>query len=129
MELLKMLMDQLGVSEDQARGGTGLLFRMAKEKLAGEDFGKVAELVPGIEGLMSGAPEEDGGMAGALGGLGSLATSLGVSKLGDLARLAAGFKTLGLDSSMVTKFAPIVLSFLQSKGGDSVKAILTKAMG
>ena len=126
MELLKMLMDQLGVSEDQAKGGAGLLFKMAKDKLAGEDFGKITEIVPGIEDLMSGAPKAGGGLGGALGGL---ASSLGGGKLGDLASLAAGFKTLGLDSSMVTKFAPIIMSFLQSKGGDSVQAILAKVMG
>ena len=119
-------MDQLGVSEDQAKGGTGLLFKIAKEKLSGGDFAKIADIVPGMDGLISGAPDAGGDIAGALGGL---ASSLGGDKLGALATLAAGFKTLDLDSSMVSKFAPIVLSFLQSKGGDSVKAILAKVMG
>ena len=62
-------------------------------------------------------------MAGALGGL---ASSLGggAGKLGDLASLAGGFSKLGLDSDMVGKFIPVILSFVQAKGGDTIKNLL-----
>ena len=126
MELVQMLTSQLGVSEDQAKGGSGLLFKMAKEKLGADEFDQVASAVPGVEDLISSVPES-GGISGALGGL---ASSLGggAGQLGNLASLAGGFKNLNLDSSMVGKFIPIVMSFVQTKGGDTVKSILEKVM-
>jgi hypothetical protein len=121
MELLQMLTSQLSVTEDQ-----GLLLKLAKDKLSTADFSKVANAIPGIDGLISSAPAS-GGLAGVLGGL---ASSLGggAGKLGGLASLAAGFKNLDLDSGMIGKFVPIILSFVQSRGGDSVKGLLEKVM-
>lgn len=124
MELLQMLTQQLGVSEDQAKGGAGLLFSLAKEKLQAGEFSQVAGAVPDIEDLIAAAPKP-GGFAGALGGL---ASTLGGSNLGNLAALAGGFKGLNMDSGMISKFIPIVLSFVQSKGGDAVKGILAKIL-
>jgi hypothetical protein len=121
-----MVTKQLGVSEEQAKGGTGLLFKMAKEKLAPEEFGKVSGAVPGVNDLISSAPAPSGaagaisGMAGALGG--------GAGQLGNIAGLASGFKNLNLDSGMVGKFIPIVLSFVQLKGGDAAKGALEKVL-
>lgn len=123
MELLSQLVQNLGVKEEQAKGGSGLLFKMAKEKLGGGDFSKIAEAVPGVDDLINTAPES-GGAASALGGLGS-ALGGGAGKLGDLASLAGGFSKLGLDSGMVGKFIPVVLSFVGSKGGDTVKNLLS----
>ena len=126
MELLQMLTSQLGVTQGQAEGGAGLLFKMVKEKLDSDDFSQVVRTVPGIENMISSAPES-GGLAGALGGL---ASSFGGSagQLGSLASLASGFKSLNLDSGMVGQFVPIILSFAQSKGGDIVKNILEKVL-
>ena len=126
MELLQMLSSQLGITEEQAKGGSGLLFKMAKEKLGSDEFSKVASSVPGLDDLISSAPES-GGIAGALGGL---ASSLGggAGQLGNLAGLAGGFKNLNLDASLVGKFIPVILSFVQSKGGDSVKSILERVL-
>jgi len=122
MEILSMLTEQLGVTEDQAKGGAGAIFNLAKEKLGDADFGKVAEAVPGMEELLGAAPAR-GGLAGLVGGLASKLGG-GAGKLGSLASLAGGFKDLGLDSGMVGKFIPIILSFVQSKGGDSIKSLL-----
>lgn len=126
MELINILMDQLGVSEEQASGGAGLLFKLAKDKIGGADFSQIADAVPGVDNLISSAPES-GGFAGALGGLTS-SLGGGAGKLGDLASLAGGFKSLGLDSGMLNQFIPVVLSFVQSKGGDTVKALFEKVM-
>ncbi|MBN1916353.1 MAG: DUF2780 domain-containing protein [Verrucomicrobia bacterium] len=126
MELIDTLTKQLGITEEQAKGGSGLLFKLAKEKLGGEDFGKVTSAIPDVGALISSVPK-----AGGLGGLvGGLTSSLGGSagKLGDLAGLAGGFSKLGLDSGMVGKLVPLILSFAQSKGGDAVKQILAKVL-
>lgn len=126
MELVQMLTSQLGVTEEQAQGGAGLLFKLAKEKLSAGEFSQVADAVPHMEALTSSAPET-GGIAGALGGF---ASSLGggAGQLGSLASLAGGFKSLNLDPGMVSKFLPVVLSFVQSRGGDTARAMLEKAL-
>jgi hypothetical protein len=121
MELIDQLTSNLGVNETQAKGGAGLLFKLAKDGLSGGDFSKVSAAVPGIDGLIGAAP----GGEGALGGLGKV---FGGGGLGSLASLAGGFSNLGLDASMIGKFLPIVLSFVQSKGGDQVKGILEKVL-
>ncbi len=126
MELVEQLVKNLGVSEEAAKGGSGLIFKMAKEKLGAGDFGKVAGALPGITDLMKSAPES----GGVLGGIGKLASGLGggAGQLGNLASLAGGFSKLGLDSGMIGKFIPIILAFAQSKGGDVVKSLLQKAL-
>jgi hypothetical protein len=62
-------------------------------------------------------------LGGAIGGISS-ALGGGAEKLGGLASLASGFEGLGLDSGMIGKFVPIIISFVQSKGGDSAKNLL-----
>jgi hypothetical protein len=61
-ELIQNLVNNLGVKEDQAKGGTGLLFKLAKEKLGGGEFSQISEHVPGIEDLVQAAPESGGGL-------------------------------------------------------------------
>jgi hypothetical protein len=124
MELLDNLVQHLGVNEEQAKGGTGLILKMAKEKLDGEDFQQISNIVPDTDDMIKTAPESSG-IAGAIGGLVSgLGGSAG--KMGDLAKLAGGFSKLGLNKDMVGKFLPEVISFAESKGGDTVKNILQK---
>ncbi len=138
MELIQQLVSSLGVNEDQAKGGAGLLFNLAKDKLGAGDFQQITDKIPGVSDLMGAAPTQSaaasagGGMMGALGGAaaalgaGGLGDKLG--GLGDLASLASGFSQLGLSSDMVGKFDPVVLSFVQSQGGDSMKGLLEKVM-
>lgn len=126
MELVKLLTNQLGISDKQASGGAGLLLQMAKSKLGGNDFGKIAGAIPDVDKLISAAPKA-GGIAGALGGLTS-SLGGGAGKLGNLAALASGFKKLDLDPKLVNKFVPIILQFVQSKGGGNVKGILEKVL-
>ena len=126
MDLIQMLTSQLGVSDKQASGGACLLFKMAQDKLGDADFGQVASAVPGIAKLISSAPKS-GGLGGALGGFAS-SFGGGAGKLGDLASLASGFKKLDLDSGMASQFIPIIMSFVQSQGGDAIQDILAKVL-
>jgi hypothetical protein len=127
MEILNTLVEQLGVTEDQAKGGAGAIFNLVKEKLGDENFSKIGDVVPGMNDLLAAAPEKSGGLAGVIGGLTSKLGG-GAGKLGGLASLAGVFEDLGLDAGMVGKFIPIILSFVQSKGGDSVKNLLEGAL-
>jgi hypothetical protein len=120
VELPNQLTQNLSITPDQAKGGAGLLFQLAKNKLGGDDFGKVAGAVPGIEDMIKAVPSDGPGAM-----VGNVASSLGVGGgLQDLAGLAGGFSKLGLSPDLVQKFVPIVLSFAQSKGGDVVKNLL-----
>ncbi len=125
MELIKILTDQLGINDNQAKGGAGLIFSLVKDKLDSGDFSKIASAIPGVNDLIKSAPES-GGLMGAIGGLAS--SFGGGSSLGNLAGLADGFSKLGLDSGMIGKFIPIIMSFVESKGGASVKALLEKVL-
>lgn len=126
MELIKLLTDNLGITNDQAKGGAGLLFKMAKDKLSKEEFGQVAGSIPGTEELIGAAPSS-GGLGSAIG---SITSAIGGKSggLGNLASLAGGFSKLDMDSGMIGKFIPIILSFVQSKGGDVIKGLLEKVM-
>jgi len=126
IDLVQQLVAGAGVSEQQAEGGAGLLMGLVKDQLSSSDFAQVIEAVPGIEALTDSAPKADsGGMGGLLGGV---ASALGGSELGNLASLASGFSKLDLDASMIGKFVPIVISFLQSKGGDGLAAMVGKVL-
>jgi len=126
MELIDLLTNTLGVNADQATGGAGLLFKLAKEKLGDTDFSQISQHVPGVNELIESAPES-GGIVGALGGLASALGGSG-SELGNLASLAGGFSKLELDSGMIGKFIPVILSFVESKGGGAVKGLLEQAL-
>lgn len=138
MELIEQLVSSLNINEGQAKGGAGLLFNLAKDKLGAGEFQQLADRVPEVKNLLGAAPAPStaasagGGMMGALGGL---ASSLGAGGLGEkmgglenLANLASGFSQLGLSPDMIGKFLPIVLSFVQNQGGDSMKGLLEKVL-
>jgi Protein of unknown function VcgC/VcgE (DUF2780) len=137
MELVQLLVQQLGINNQQASGGLGLMMNVAKEKLGG-DFGQVAQLLPGIDDVMKSAPKPEGLGAAARGGLGSafgaVSGLLGgkaggaLGQLGNLAALTSGFKQLGLDSSKIGQFIPVILGFLQNKGGAPMKQLLERAL-
>lgn len=125
-ELITQLVSRLGVQEGQAKGGAGLLLKLAQSKLGG-DFSKVSAAVPGLQDLIKSAPEA-GGAAKLLGGL---AGALGGGKAGglaDLASLAGGFSQLKLDPQMISKFVPVILSFVQSKGGQEAVKLLASVL-
>ena len=129
MSIVDEIMKQVGVSKDQAEGGLGLIFKMAKEKL-GSQFSEVSNVVPDANHLIGKAPADDaeaegGGLMGMLGGL---AGKLGLGDMGKLAELAAGFKKLGLSVDMVQKFVKVVMTFIESKGGTVVKDLLNKLL-
>jgi len=133
-ELISNLTSQLGIDDTQAKGGLGLLLNAAKSKLGDGDFSKITDLIGSTDAssLMEKAnniasAEGDGAAGGGLmGAVSSMASGLG-GNLGGMASLLAGFKSLNLDSGMVTKFAPIVMGFLKSKGGDDIGSVVDSA--
>lgn len=125
LELVQVLTSQLGVQEEQAKGGAGLLFELAKSKLADDQFSQISQYVPGMNEMLGAAPKA-GGMASALGGL---ASAMGApAGVGNLAALAGGFSKLGLNTGMLNQFIPIILSYVQSKGGAGASQLLAQVL-
>ena len=90
--------DQASVTSDQAIGGIGSMLALAQNSLDTADNKELATLIPGMSSLEST-------------GLSSLLNSQGA--------VESAFSSLGMDSSMVTTFAPIILQALQSQGATS----------
>lgn len=128
-ELVDTLTSTLGITSEQASGGTAALLGVAKDQLGGDDFSTVTSAVPELGSILGGATAgEDSGTSDLLGAAGSLLGDSGgvggqvVSALG----LADTFEKLGLDPAMVSQFIPIILDFAKAKGGDSVSSLLGK---
>lgn len=134
MSLIEALTQQLGVSNEQAQGGAGLLLQVAQQQLGSGDFDSLKALIPDdLEALLGAAPSAAaGGGEGVMGMIGAAAEALGmgetIDKLGGLAALTQGFEQLGLDSEMVTKFISAVMEFLKSQGGEQVVAALQSVL-
>jgi len=121
-ELVGSLTKELSVSPEQATGGAGALFGLAKSRLSIEDFSKVSKAVPGMDGLLKAAPKPKSSSP-----LDSLASSLPGSA-GGLASVASSFKSLGLSPGMAEKFVPVMTQYVQGKGGSGVASLLEGAL-
>ena len=120
-ELAGMITKELKITPQQATGGAGALFGLAKTRLKPEDFSKVSAAVPGMDGLLKAAPKASSS------NLGSLGSAL-PGQAGALGALAGQFKKLGLSPDMVAQFVPILTKFTESKGGAGVASILAGAL-
>ena len=120
-ELIDALTKQLGVSGAQAEGGAAVLFKAAKDKMGGEEFGKLLGGVPGLGDLMTKAPATGGGGLGGL--LGGLAGAVG-GNASLIATIVQGFGKLGLSADDAKRFAPVMMNFLRGKVGPDVASKL-----
>jgi hypothetical protein len=66
-ELAGMIAKELKITPQQATGGAGALFGLAKTRLKPEDFSKVSAAVPGMDGLLKAAPKASSSSLGSLG--------------------------------------------------------------
>ena len=119
-ELIGQLTKGLSITPEQAVGGSGALFGLAKSKLNPGDFTKVSNVVPGMDQLLKAAPKPTGGGGGALAAMGAMLPG----KAGGLASVAGSFKSLGLSPDMAAKFIPIMTKFVNVKGGAEVASLL-----
>ena len=110
--LMGALTSQLGVSEDQARGGIGSYLTLLQEKLAKGDFDKIASLVPGASGYLESAKK-----------LGAV-----TAPLKNLQGLNGALGKLGMNADTVSKFTPLVTDYLGKLGGPTVQNLLAGAL-
>jgi len=123
-ELVGKLTKELSITPEQAIGGSGALFGLAKGKLKPEDFTKVADVVPGMDGLLKATPKPKKEGSDMLSSVGSMLPG----KAGALASVAGSFKELGMSPDMAVKFLPIMTKFVDLKGGAGAAKILSGAL-
>lgn len=104
--LIKNLTSTLGITPTQAVGGTAAIINNAKNNMKPADFTALTKQVPQAGTLLGAAP------AGLLG----------------MGTLGSQFSFLGMDASMISKFTPLVLEYLQSGATPAMDKILATAM-
>ncbi|WP_027351315.1 DUF2780 domain-containing protein [Halotalea alkalilenta] len=115
-QLVDSLTSQLGVNRQQAIGGAAAMLAQAKGALGDNQFSQLSNQAPGIDGLLSSANATGGGSL--LSQVSSLAGGQGQSQ-GDNGMVDAAFKALGMDSSMTSQFAPVMLQYFGGQGVSS----------
>ena len=129
-ELIGNLTKELSITPEQALGGSGALFGLAKTRLKPDEFAKVSDAVPGMDGFLNAAPKPAlGSTGGALGAMGGVMPGGALpGKAGGLASVAGSFQSLGLSPGMASKFVPIMSKFVEARGGAGVGNLLSGAL-
>jgi hypothetical protein len=105
--LVSSLTSSLDVTPSQAIGGTAVLLNSAKSKMQPTQYSELTNQTPGLVDIIN---------SGA-------ATSL----LGS-ATPQSQFQALGMDSSMIKQFAPIILEYAKGYVSPSVASALSAAL-
>ena len=126
-DLVSLLVSQLGVTEQQAEGGAGAVFKTAQDNLQADDYATLIHSVPEITGLVEKAPvlkkESSSWMSSAsslLGDSGKKAESTN--------SLLDSFTSLGMGGDMLANFTPIISNYLQKNGGDICVKLLQSVL-
>ncbi|ELI5388217.1 DUF2780 domain-containing protein [Vibrio parahaemolyticus] len=94
--LTELLTSQLPVSTEQAAGGSSALIALAQSQLSQQNSTELQSLIPGLSNLK--------GAQSLLGNIKSLSA------------VQSAFNALGLDPSMISQFAPVILGYLNEQG-------------
>ncbi|EGR0202145.1 DUF2780 domain-containing protein [Vibrio parahaemolyticus] len=94
--LTELLTSQLPVSTEQAAGGGSALIALAQSQLSQQNSTELQSLIPGLSNLK--------GAQSLLGNIESLSA------------VQSAFNALGLDPSMISQFAPVILGYLNEQG-------------
>jgi hypothetical protein len=116
--LTSILSSQLGINDKQASGGVGSILSYAKEHLDSDKFSTLSNAIPNAGSLLAMAPKASQAMSG-------LSALSGSSSAGGLASLASQFSSLGMNSSMISKFVPIIVNYLKSSNSNGAASILS----
>ena len=125
--LTDTLVKKLGISSEQAQGGAGALFQLAKSKLDAGQFAELSKAVPEMDSLLSAAPKQSGALSGLAGGASS-ALGEANNPYGNLAGLASTFKVLNLSPDSVDEFVPVVVDYVRAKSGALTADMLQSAL-
>lgn len=125
--LLNSVTSNLGVTNEQAKGGMAALVNYAKQNVSEEQFAMLAEKVPGLDSVMKYLPVVKEASSGGLSGLMDKAASYNES-LGQLNQLNKQFETLGLDTAMIKGYADQASQYLDTPKGQEAKKLLADSL-
>ncbi|QFU20646.1 DUF2780 domain-containing protein [Shewanella eurypsychrophilus] len=125
-DLVSSVMTQLGLNQSQAEGGLGSLLSLAQSSLNSNEFGSIASAIPGVDALLSAAPELDNesGMSGLLAKAGDFGSSLQGG-----AQVYDAFEKLGISKELAAPMIDIVKGYLDANAGDGTTDMLMKGLG
>ncbi len=126
--LTDTLVKKLGISSEQAQGGAGALFQLAKSKLDDGQFAELSKVVPEMDSLLSAAPKQAGALSGMAGGALSVQGEANNYSYGNLAGLGSAFKMLNLSPDRVDEFVPVVVDYVSAKSGALTADMLQSAL-
>jgi hypothetical protein len=121
-----MIAGTLGVTPEQARGGLGTLFDVAKSTLGMTDFSTLSDAVPEMDSLLAAAPalsEQTKGISSLMGSAGKYSGALqGTTEA------YSRFKSLGLNVEQIPEYISVTSDFLDGAGGEEVSKLWDKGM-
>jgi hypothetical protein len=128
-------LNSLGITPQQAVGGTGALLSVASNQLPASDYSQLVQQVPAVQQLTgNNGLSQLSGLSGLLGGSSKYQVSdaaqdaLGNVQTMDDANQA--FSALGMDAGLISQFAPILLQYLGNQGaGGALLQNLATAWG
>lgn len=118
--LVDDLMKETSVNKEQAMGGAGALFQMAEGKMDAGDFKDVANAVPDIQSYLDAVPVLGGGNT-------SLLSSTATTLTG-MPKVQAQFDKLGIGADKVALFTPVIVNYVEKKGGKLLGGKLLNAL-
>jgi hypothetical protein len=126
-DLVSLLMSQLGVTQQQAEGGAGAVFKTAQDNLQADEYATLTRSVPEITSLVEKAPVVKQESSGWMSSASSLLGDSG-KKVESTSSLLDSFSSLGMDGEMLAKFTPIISDYLQKNGGDICVKLLQSVL-
>lgn len=125
--LVDILVRQLGITQQQALGGSGAIFQLAQASMTPQAFSSLSQSVPGMTDMLNAAPVVSSPLTG--GGVSALLGNTGASNaLNNAASLAASFQQLNLSPNMVGQFVPIVTDYVRTTSGQLTADLLNSAL-
>jgi hypothetical protein len=121
--LTDVLVNQLGVSRQQALGGAGAIFQSAKAKMAPQAFATMAQSVPGMSEMLAAAPHVGPPSSKTMPGVGVVG-----SAIDSMTSIAASFQQLDMPQSMVHQFIPVVVDYVRTASGPMTANLLQSAL-
>ena len=126
-DLVGLLVSKLGVTEQQAEGGAGAVFKTAKDNLKADDYTTLTSSMPEIPGLVDKAPEVTKKSSDVMSHASSLLGDSG-KKAESASSLLDSFGSLGMDSDMLSQFTPVIMDYAQKNGGDVCVKLLQSVL-
>jgi len=106
--LISSLTSGLGVSPEQAVGGTGAMLGLAQKQLTPDQFSAVSNAIPGASDITKAA-----------------APLIGGAPTNSVSDVQSIFSKLGMSPDTVAKFSPVVTQAVSSVAGPQVGGLLS----